>query len=57
MFANIDLKSNQAHTFTTQTTGDTFLFINNGGADVDYNEDNFIKITGYTGNLSDLTIG
>ena len=57
MFDDIELIADKAYTFTVQTTGNTFLYINNGNETVDYNADKFIKITGYTGNLNDLTIG
>ena len=57
MFDDINIEADKAYTFTTKNTSDTFLYINNGNQTLDYNSDNFIKITGYTGNLNDLTIG
>ena len=56
LFADIELKENKGYTFETQG-GDTFLFINDGDTDLNFAEDNFIKITGFDGDIGDLTIG
>ena len=55
-FEGKNLKSKKAYTFTVDN-GDTFLYINDSNKEFSYQDDAFIKITGYSGDISSLSIG
>ena len=55
-FDSKKLISKKAYTFTVDN-GDTFLYINDSNKEFSYQDDAFIKITGYSGDITNLSIG
>ena len=52
-FENKSLIAKKAYTFNVDN-GDTFIYINDSSKEFSCQDDAFIKITGYTGNIKDL---
>ena len=52
-----NIEANKAYAFSIKATQDTFLFINDSSNNLDFQNDTFIKITGYSGNITNLLIG
>ena len=52
-----NIEANKAYAFSIKDTQDTFLFINDSSNNLDFQNDTFIKITGYSGNITDLLVG